>query len=397
MNLLINLLIFSLPLGVILRITPIPNVSIYPFDFIAGLIFLYVLFEIVSRKTKIRESKLFILISLFLLTGFISLIINAKYLTLQTFLTSFAYSLRFAAYACIIFAFQFLDQKFKDSLNIKLIAAGMVFTFIGFIQYFYYPNLRNLYYLGWDEHLYRLFSTFLDPNFAGAFLVLLLILVSENIISSFSKNKTRTAIFIFLWVLSLIAIILTYSRSAFIMLIIGITVLLLVHRMFKILPFLIFLFLALLFIFSNRNIEGLNPLRIASVEARVESTEVALSIISKNPILGVGFNAYRYAQIRYGVREERGALASHADAGTDNSYLFVLATTGILGFLIFLDLWVNIIKIIVRNLKSGTYARVALASIAGLLVNTVFINSLFYAPIIAWTFMLVGLTVSKKQ
>ena len=143
MNYLINLLIFSLPLGVILRINPTPNVSIYPFDIIAVLIFLYVVFQIVIRKEKIRGNRLLIMISLFLLVGFISLLINMKYLSLQTFLISFAYSLRYAAYASIIFAFQFLDQKFKDSLNIKLIAAGMVFTFIGFIQYFYYPNLRN--------------------------------------------------------------------------------------------------------------------------------------------------------------------------------------------------------------------------------------------------------------
>src|SRR3989344_2821685 len=139
MQLLVNMLVFSLSFGVILCITPIPNVSIYPYDLLAGLIFLFVLFKIIIRREKIREKKLFIMISLFLSVGFISLVINSGHLTIHAFLTSLAYSVRYASYVSIIFAFQFLDKKFKDVINIKLIAAGILFTFVGFVQYFLYP------------------------------------------------------------------------------------------------------------------------------------------------------------------------------------------------------------------------------------------------------------------
>jgi O-antigen ligase len=335
------------------------------------------------------------MILLFLLAGFISLLININHLTIQTFLISFAYSLRYAAYASIIFAFQFLDKKFKASLNVKLIAAGTIFVVLGYVQYFLYPNLRNLYYLGWDEHLYRLFSTFLDPNFAGAFLVLFILLLTENIIRSL-KNRNNLILFSILWMSTLIAILLTYSRSAFIMLIVSIITLLSLHKLFKILGILVLLFVALFFVFSNRNIEGLNPLRIASVEARIDSANEAISVFSKNPILGVGFNAYRYALNRYGFRTESGIAVSNADAGTDNSYLFVLATTGVIGFLIYLDLWVNILRVIFRNFQSNFYEVTAIASITGLLVNTVFINSIFYPPIMVWIFLLIGATVNRK-
>lgn len=396
MKILINLLTFTLPLGVVFRISPITNVSIYPYDILAGFIFMFVLFQIFVRKAKIREKKLLVMISLFLLAGFISLLLNAKYLTLQNLLISSAYLLRYAAYASIIFSFQFLDQKFKESLNIKLIAAGTIFTIVGYIQYLFYPNLRNLYYLGWDEHLYRFFSTFLDPNFAGTFLVLFSLLVSENIIRKF-KNRRSLIPFLILWASALIAILLTYSRSAFIMLITSIVVLLTIHKMYRVLLLLVILFLSLFFIFSNRNIEGLNPLRIASVEARVDSAREAMSIFSKNPIIGVGFNAYRYAQVRYGYRTQIGSFTSNADAGTDNSYLFVLATTGVVGFLIFLDFWLNIFKVIVRNLHTEIYGKVVFSSIVGLLVNTIFINSLFYPAIMAWIFMLIGLTTFSSH
>jgi O-antigen ligase len=288
-----------------------------------------------------------------------------------------------------------LDKKSKDSLNKKLIIAGSVFVLLGFIQYLFYPDLRNLYYLGWDEHLYRLFSTFLDPNFAGAFLVLLIILLSDNIIRSL-KDKNKVILLSVLWAAVLISILLTYSRSAFIMLIVGMVVLLGLHKLYKFIAIGIVVFVGLFAIFANRDIEGLDPFRIASVEARVESMHAAIEIFSKNPIIGVGFNAYRYAQLRYGFRTEEKSLVSHADAGTDNSYLFVLATTGIIGFLIFIGIWINIVRKIIRSLNSELYAKAALASIGALLVNTIFINSLFYPPIMAWIFILVGLIGSRR-
>ena len=37
---------------------------------------------------------------------------------------------------------------------------------------FVYPDLRNLWYLGWDPHYYRVFATLLDPNYVGILLVL---------------------------------------------------------------------------------------------------------------------------------------------------------------------------------------------------------------------------------
>ena len=226
--------------------------------------------------------------------------------------------------------------------------------------------------------------------------MLVILLLTENIIRNF-KNRNNLIFFSFLWICTLIAILLTHSRSAFIMLVVGIITLLSLHRLFKVLGILVLVLFALLFIFSNRNIEGLNPLRIASVEARIDSANEAISIFSQNPVLGVGFNAYRYALTRYVFRTESGSAVSNADAGTDNSYLFVLATTGIIGFLIFLDFWVNIFKVIIRSFQSNFYEVVTVASIAGLLINTLFINSLFYPPIMAWIFILIGVTTLETR
>ncbi len=395
---LFNLLIFSLPLGVTIRVTLFPSFSVYPHDIIVLLILIMSFAKFILDKDKIEQKKLFFLALAFLSIGLSSLFINSAYLGISNFLVAIAYLVRYAAYINIIFAAQFLDNKFRESVSMKLIISGLIFTFFGYVQYFFYPSLRNLFYAGWDEHLYRLFSTFLDPNFAGTFLVLIMLLLFGNIIKLFRGKSLKLIFFMLASFFVLVAILLTYSRSAFVTLLIGLVGLLTVHRNYKVLVSLVFLLIVLFFLFSNYSIEGLNPFRVVSSEARIQSAQEAFDIFSRNPILGVGFNAYRYAQIRYGFREEKGALVSNADAGTDNSYLFVLATTGVMGFFLFLDLWINILKEIYKRLKDkSAYAEVAFASVLSLLVNTIFINSLFYAPIIAWTFVLIGITVNRKR
>ncbi len=394
--LLIDLLIISIPFGVLLRLTPIPNVSLYPHDIISGLILVTIIVKTIATR-NVNEKKLLVLSGGFVLIGLISLLFNAVYLNLTEFLISFAYLFRYAALLSIIFVGAYLSETYKNKVNIKLIIAGSTMMVFGFIQYLLYPNLKNLYYAGWDDHLYRLFSTFLDPNFAGAFLVLFFVLVFQNIITNF-KNKFLFISYSILGVFAFVSILLTYSRSAFIMLIICLITLTIINRLYKFGLIALFLCISMFFLFSNTKIEGLNPFRIASAEARIDTAVQSLEVISKNLIVGVGFNAYRYAQLRYGLRTEHGILNSNADAGTDNSYLFVIATTGIIGFLVYIDFWINILKRVFSYLGSKSiYPKVAIASIFGLLINTIFINSMFYSLIVIWVFLIIGITVSRKQ
>ena len=381
MNILFSLLIFSLPFGVLFRFGIAPNVFLYPQDVFAGLIFLAFLVLLLQKRVVV-EKKLFILAALFLSLGFVSPLLNSSYLRSEQFLASFAYLVRFASYLSIIYAVPLLNKKYIARLKPKMIAAGSLFTVLGFIQYFYYPNLKNLYYLGWDEHLGRMFSTFLDPNFAGAFLVLVLILTITNI----KKSKLHTL----LSCLILVAIFLTHSRSAIIMLFVSGVVFLVANKLHKHIALLMLVLVSGLIIFSNTQFEGLNPFRIASTEARIDSAREAIIIFSKKPILGVGFNAYRYAKDRYIKETTKSQFQSNSDAGTDNSYLFVLATAGVVGFLVFLDFWFNILKRVYK--ESAVFA-----AVAGLLVNTLFINSVFYTPIMAWVFILIGTTLSRRR
>lgn len=394
MELLLNLLIFSLPFGVISRITLFANVSLYIHDVLTGLVFLVFLYKLVFKNEKIKEEPLFGAVLLFIFVALASLIVNAWNLNIPSFFVSFFYLLRFTAYSSLIFAFQFTSQNFRDSILRKLMLSGTIFTIFGFIQYFWYSNLGNLYYAGWDEHLYRLFSTMFDPNFAGVFLVLVFILVFSRFFHS--KNKL---IYGTLCLMSLFAIYLTYSRSAFISLIAGIVSFLIINRKSKVIvPTFIFLALLLL-VFSNFNIEGLNPLRLASSEARIASAKEAIYIISKNPLFGVGFNAYRYAQVKYGLRDRVNTTLSNADAGTDNSMLFILATTGLVGFIAFLNIIRHFFSTIPKKVIRGNeiLSSSILPSVIAWIISSMFVNSLFYTPILAFMYILIGVTVNKKR
>ena len=394
MNVLFNLLIFSLPLGVITRITPFPNFSFYLHDAVAGAIFLLFLHKVIFEKEKISHPQVLNAFLIFIAIAFFSLILNFGSLTLSAFFVSVSYLLRFLIYGSIFFSIQFIKES-STSIAKKLMVSGAIFIVFGYIQYLLYSNLRNLYYLGWDDHLYRLFSTFLDPNFAGIFLVLILLLTVQYF---FLERKTKIKIVIAMFsVLALIALYLTYSRSAFISMVLGVSILLFLNKKIKVIIPLLFGFMLLLLFFSNLKIEGLNPLRLASAEARVNSARDAIYIIKDNFIFGVGFNAYRYALLRYDLRTETGAQNSNADAGTDNSYLFILATTGIIGALAFINFGWRLFQAIKKSKKQSGFKFLVQSSLSAIFINAFFINSLFYPLILVWIFILAGTTVNKKQ
>ncbi len=395
---LLLLLVFTLPLGVLLRIKLYEDVYLNLPDLIVAGIFIMFIYGVLKKKIKITFTRVLYPLIGFIFVGFTSLLINLQYLTPLSFLNSFLYLARFACYTSLIFAVIAQDSKSRNRIVNALLISGLIFTIFGFIQYFLYDNLRNLYYAGWDDHLYRLFSTALDPNFAGIFIVLGLLLALSRLINIKNSRNVNIALAV-VSVLELIAIYLTYSRSAFIGLVIGLLSLLFFSGRKKILiPAIIVIILGLV-VFSNTKIEGLNPFRTASSFARVATTKQAVNIFLDNPVIGVGFDSLRYAQIRYGFRSADLPIPSNADAGTDNSYLFILVTTGIIGFAFFAKFVLEIISTLFKHIENNN-TKVSLSTLFAVLSASLFINALFYPLIMSWLFIIIGISlagISKKK
>lgn len=345
------------------------------------------------NKIKKTNFKLLRPILLFSAIGLFSLVVNFVNLTLNEFFVSFLYLVRWILYSSIYFILVTRDREFIKKFKYLLIVPICTVLIVGLVQFFFYPSLRNLFYLGWDEHLYRLFSSFLDPNFAGAFLVISLMYLIYLSWQSYIKKKRN--IFIFISILSIVnfvSIYLTYSRSALIMLLVSLTVFLVLIKKVRLLILVLIPFVAFIFLSPKAfQTEGTNIFRIFSSQERVKSAQVAIKIIGENPIFGVGFNAYRYAQNKYANLNDSKWETTHSGAGTDNSFLFVLATAGIVGFVLYIYLIYKIF--LLAKLKKKNPMSIVLTSVlCGLLVNSLFINSLFYVFILQWIWILAGLT-----
>ena len=129
-----------------------------------------------------------------------------------------------------------------------------------------------------------------------------------------------------------------------------------------------------------------------SASERLISWHNGVNIFTKNPIVGVGFNNYRDALRQENALKLYSADGGNAGAGVDSSFLFILATTGILGFLSFLSFWVLTLYNLIRDYKKKRelISLVFISIILGFSINSQFINSLFYPPIMFLVYLLVG-------
>jgi len=398
------ILLFFFTTGEIFRFQAGDNITISLIDILVGFtISLWLVrFLIQKKQSNIQKSNLIKPISIFIGIEVISLFIGSGKLNQNELTISFLYLLRWAFYAGIYFVVKDFDLKFKEKILKLMVIAGVIMLAGGYLQLLLYSNLRNLYYLGWDDHLYRMFSSLFDPNFAGLLFALFFLLLSGLFLSSLKNRDKRVSFLVgVLAIIALIAVFLTYSRSALLMLIFGFSVLLtMINKKKLIIVFMTILILTILISSRNFYIENMNLFRTASSVARVKSSQDALMIIKDNFLFGVGFNAYRYAQVRYGFRSQIGARTSHADAGTDNSFLFVLATTGVVGFICYLYLWLKIIATGLRQYRKGKgfekiLGIIFISSVAGIFVGSMFVNALFFPPIMLWLWILVGLMENK--
>lgn len=385
---LLMLALLVIPFGNVLRFDLGNGITFLALDIIVGLIFAVQLPLVIrnwsqyARDPVLRAMLVFVAIALF------SLMIRMTSLPGVHWFISLLYLMRFVSYASLLIVFSYLEPLRIQVFMKRLLGAGLFTAVLGLMQYIFYPDLRNLFYLGWDEHVYRLFGTFLDPNFSGAFFVLMLgLLTYKKILYTHSKW-----FIVFFSVVLGSSIALTYSRSTYVMLFISFITYYLLYtyknlkaptRLLKkiwiVVPF------GILILILGGSSEGTNLLRTASINARLLEYHQAVEIWQSAPLFGVGFNAYRYAQLHHGFLNIETGMMNHAGAGVPNSLLFVLATTGIVGFAAYVKMWFEIAK---KLLTTKSYHAIAL--LTGLMVHAFFENSLFYPYIMFVIFVLIS-------
>lgn len=388
------LLCVALPLGEVTRATLGLTISFTFVDLLVtgGAILWLIQQFFIMKKNPFKKSKTFLaVIGIFLL----SLVLNLFTLNESQFLASGLYIVRFFCLGLLFFMVRDSSLQIKKRLQLMLFAGGSLLLASGYMQYFLYPSLRNLIYFGWDEHFYRMFGTFFDPNFFGLFLVVFFLFLLSKI---FTVSVQKKYLFVGLLMLStatFIAIFLSYSRTALFALICGMIILLWNKKFWK--WFWIFLIAAViatagLFILSTRSKDVNSFFRTTSTDARLGSAKNALTIFLDSPIYGIGFNAYRYAQYRHHFMLGSPIQEDHGASGADSSLLLVLATSGIVGLSIFLLFLWNHVRALLK-----TQSKLGLATFTAIFVGSFFVNGLFYPFLLVWLWMVLGLTESDEQ
>lgn len=377
----ITVLLF--PLGELARIDSGNNIAVKANDLLVGVVFLIGLLSYRKQVKKLLAVPFFKPFVAFTSIAALSLVINAFHLQQHQVIIAGLYLFRWIAYGSLLFFLVPLERTYKRTIEKIMVVGGGVIVFLGFLQYIFYPNLRNLYYLGWDEHLSRLFSTFLDPNFIGIFFALYLFFLGYMLFRTIEKRQWLQATgFLLLTATTCIALLLAYSRSALLTFVFGAVFFFFIVGKKKVILILlgVLIFGIILSPLSFQS-EGTNLLRTASSEARIEEAQKAWKIFLNNPVIGVGFNAYRY--VKGENNQNSASIADHAGAGTDNSFLFVLGTTGIVGFLAFLYFLFSLGKTAVQQKRKSEKA-LLVSTLGGLLVGSLFVNALFYVFLLEW-------------
>lgn len=366
------LLIASIVLGPLGELPlPFTSVHLYASDIVLFLLACYWLVHIQDAVQIIKKNKLTIFFLLFCFICIVSLIFTPIPLQLDQKFVSFLYFVRLLAYFSIFLTARKIigQQASRDNQILgAIVGVSVVLCIIGWVQYFLYPDLRNLSYLGWDPHFKRIFATYFDPNFLGIILTIGLFATLQLSISSIYKSIILSFL--------VITILFTYSRSTFVALFGGLISYVLIHKQYKLFTLFIIVFATAVILLPRPAGEGVKLERLFTIEARLGNWREAIDLIKKYPILGVGFNTVRYA------RSQSDDVDNHAASGFDNSFLFTAATTGMVGLIAYL-------LFIVKSIQSSKKELLPFA--VALIIHSFFINTLFFPWVMVLWWILLAL------
>lgn len=394
MNKIILLLILiGIGAGQLVRI-PFNGFSIPLLDVAVGVSVLLGLYHLWTTGLwrKVIKTKVFQIFILLMGVLLLTLLVNVLHYSLNEIVVSGLFWFRLLAYGFLIFIFWAggdLQLSIVSWLGIFLTVAVL-----GFVQLGLLPDLEIYEYLGWDPHQFRLFSTFLDPNLVGIFLSLG---AGLGLLAYFKLKQNRISTGLATLII-LLAVFLTFSRSALLaaVVILGILAFILQRRIFVVgLGLLVILVLV-----SPRLQERLSGIWQVdiTVQHRLESWNEGLRIFKDHPLFGVGYNTLMFSRANYVSTPEE--LQYHSASGFDSSLLTIAATSGVLG----LVAWISFIGVALASIwrraftgkvAQRTFSLLFVVSTAGILLSSFFVNAWLYPPILATWFIILGLGLKE--
>jgi O-antigen ligase len=393
-------------LGELVRLGVGPENGILPNDLLVAAVVGVWLIQKTVIERKWPKSVLWAPFLTFVAIAFVSLLNGSREITTKETIISGLYLVRFIEYFLLTFIVLDLarTKKNRQILLHSVLIGGTLVAIAGFIQLQIQPDFGSFEELGWDPHKGRLLSTWFDPNFVGGLFAFMLAIITSFMISKTTKPKKKIKLTV-IGLIILYALLLTFSRSAYLAFLAGVGVI----GLFKSRQLIIGLIIASILLVSvsaraqervvnlyhtAQSLVGIGAeLPDATARLRLDSWRGARTIIEDKPLLGIGFNTYAYAQNRYGFLDD---LKKHSATGSDSTLLTIWATTGTLGFLAYLWLLGTILWTTFMN-RQDPLSLGIFAGLIGLLVHSIFVNSLLFTPLLVFVYISLGLTLNTKK
>ncbi len=335
-----------------------------------------------SESIKIKKCRLYLPIILyFILTGFYYLISGNRFVAFPQWQRAL-FSL-----GIFIVAVNIINERNLKGLLYIWFASSFLVIIYGLIQYFglaigdfYIPKQRPI------------FSTFGNPNFFSSYLV-----VSFPVFLGFFLQEKRKNTLLIYSLLSIAALMFTYSRGGILGFLFSIILFLifqkerikiLKEKRFIILVVLVFL----IFIYFTRNIW------VKKTE-RLLIWKDTLVMALKNP-LGVGLGAFHTSFPQYASNEllEKLPPTKFIVNYAHNEFLEVFAETGIIGLIIFLSIIWVFFKEGIEKIKSNKdfITTGLLASAGGILLQSFFSVNMRFTVSAIYFYFILGLFSSHE-
>ncbi len=296
----------------------------------------------------------------------------------------------------LYFVSKYLLKK-EDVLKIIKIwtLSASVVALIGIMEFFlrrsflYESIVPNFFYQRYI-YLHRMMSTFIHPNILGAYMITTLPLIFIN--KNFKKGVS-----VFIFVLILISIILTFSRGTWLALFIMAAIYFSISKR----PKRVFILFALLLSFTlfSQFIPGKNIFlkelkrRFSVVSLynytvtghRIYNYTLGLNMFKKHPIIGIGWGSFRARFDEYSDEEFPYEIKI-----PDSVYLMHLSEVGLIGFLPFSLLLLQVIYRRKKRFSALTFSFYCLA------VNFFTFDGFLWISTLSLFWLLLGLLSNKE-
>ena len=351
-------LILSIGFGQLLRFD-FYGLPLFIHDILVGVLLTLSAVEL-AKNYKVRNFVIPLWLKL-LLTGLVIGYLRAMYLyPIISLLAPSLYGIRILMYLAL---YLFLKTKKIQIPKTVYILSGVIALVIGLFQYMTIPDMRIFQYLGWDDHLNRLTLPHFDPTFSGVMLGLFALWLI-NI--KFSYKAILLA-------LSSLAIMLTYSRSVWVSLML--TAVMMIKNKGYLLLIIATIFIAAIAL-PKRFGEGNNLFRTYSISSRIQSDFSYIKKYKWEFGFGRGMNTL--------VLDQSATARENHATGPNNSYLYLLLTTGVIGF-------AGWSLFMYTLFKSSSYKPM----LAFLFVASLFNNVMFYSFALLWILLIETMVPSE--